>query len=428
MGICGRFPAELTFRSCCRKALVSKKYDESGTGVNVHNVAAIVSVGILLLVNACGGGNKDTSFTAANVQPVTVDPGPTRNVNLLFTTVTICTPGSALNCQSIDHVLVDTGSTGLRILSSLISPTPLLQQQTDAGGNPTVECGQFADGYTWGPVKVADVRISGELASSTPIQVIGDPAFSAVPASCSSIGPAENTAQALGANGVLGVGVFQQDCGVACAQTAIPGTYYICPSSGCQTAQASLSQQLQNPVGMFSRDNNGVIIALPSVPAIGAAGVSGSLIFGIGTQGNNVPGIAQIIQVDPNTGMFTTILNKFTYSNSFIDSGSNALYFANTNIPVCSSNSAFDCPVSTQTLSATNQGTGSAANTVNFNVANAQTLFAANPSFFAFGNLGGTNSDTTRFDWGLPFFFGRKVFVAIEGQNTPAGVGPYMAY
>ncbi len=397
-------------------------------GVTVRNVAATVSVGVLLLVNACGGGNKDTSFTAANAQPVTVGSGPTNNVNLLFTTVTICTPGSALNCRSIDHVLVDTGSTGLRILSSLISPTPLLQQQTDAGGNPIVECGQFADGYTWGPVKVADVRISGELASSTPVQVIGDPAFSAVPASCSSIGPAENTAQALGANGVLGVAVFQQDCGVACAQTAIPGTYYICPSSGCQTAQASLSQQLQNPVGMFSRDNNGVIIALPSVPAIGAAGVSGSLIFGIGTQGNNVLGVAQIIQVDPNTGTFTTILNTLTYGNSFIDSGSNALYFANANIPACGSKPVFDCPVSTQTFSAANQGTGGTPSTVNFDVANAETLFAANPSFFAFGNLAGTNSDPTRFDWGLPFFFGRRVFVAIEGQNTPAGLGPYMAY
>ena len=32
------------------------------------------------------------------------------------------------------------------------------------------------------------------------------------------------------------------------------------------------------------------------------------------------------------------------------------------------------------------------------------------------------------FDWGLPFFFGREVFVAIEGQETPSGPGPYYAY
>jgi len=396
----------------------------------VRGFAAVASFGILLLTTGCGGGGDTTPSTAPNVQAITVDSGPANNVNFLFTTVTICAPGSPANCQSIDHVLVDTGSTGLRIVSSLLSPSLSLRQQTDANGDPVAVCGQFADGYTWGPVKFADVKIAGEQAGSVPIQVIGDPAFSVIPASCSGIGPAENSVQTLGANGVLGISVFQQDCGIACAQSAIPGTYYICPSTGCQAAQASLTQQLQNPIGIFSRDNNGVIIALPSVPATGAVGVSGSMIFGIGTQGNNVLGNAQVIPVDPNTGTFTTLLNLLSYSNSFIDTGSNALFFADGNIASCTSSTAsgFDCPASTQSLSATNQGTSGAISIVVFQVANADSLFAANPAFAAFGNLAGTNSDATSFDWGLPFFFGRNVFTAIEGQNTPAGAGPYVAY
>lgn len=394
----------------------------------MRDIAAVASFGILLLTTGCGGGGNATLSTAPNVQAITVGPGPTNNVNLLFTTVTICAPGSTANCQSIDHVLVDTGSTGLRIMSSLLSPSLSLQQQTDANGNPVAECGQFADGYTWGPVKMADVKISGEQAASVPIQVIADPAFSAVPAGCSAIGPAKNSVQTLGANGLLGLGMFQQDCGIPCAQSAIPGTYYFCPSTGCQVTQAALTRQLQNPVGMFSRDNNGVIIALPSISVTGAFSVSGSMIFGIGTQGNNGLGNAQVIPVDPGTGTFTTILNVVSYSNSFIDSGSNALYFANRNIPTCVSNTAFDCPASTLNLSATIQGTGGAARMVNFLVANAETLFAANPSFFAFRNLAGTNSHAASFDWGLPFFFGRNVFTAIEGQNTPAGPGPFLAF
>jgi hypothetical protein len=40
--------------------------------------------------------------------------------------------------------------------------------------------------------------------------------------------------------------------------------------------------------------------------------------------------------------------------------------------------------------------------------------------------LGGTFSGG--FDWGLPFFFGRNVFVAIQGQSTPGGTAPYWAY
>jgi len=429
--ICGHFPDELTFRSCCRRALPLRKYDESGKGLGVRQFAGVASLAILLLTTGCGGGGSSGGTpTAINVQAITVDPGPTSNVNLLFTTVTICTPGSTSNCQTIDHVLVDTGSVGLRIISSLLSPALSLRQQTDASGNPVVECGQFADGFTWGPVKMADVKIAGEHAGSVPIQVIGDPAFSVVPASCSAIGSAEDTVQTLGANGLLGLGVFQQDCGIACAQNAIPGTYYICPSTLCQETQANLTQQLQNPVGMFSADNNGVIIELPSVPATGAASVSGSMIFGIGTRGNNGLGSAQIIPVDPNTGTFTTLLNASTYSNSSIDTGSNALFFADANIPACTSSTAsgFDCPAATQNLTASNRGTNGAVSTVSFQVANADMLFAANPNSFAFSNLAGQNPDATSFDWGLPFFFGRNVFTAIEGQSTPAGPGPYLAY
>jgi Protein of unknown function (DUF3443) len=44
----------------------------------------------------------------------------------------------------------------------------------------------------------------------------------------------------------------------------------------------------------------------------------------------------------------------------------------------------------------------------------------------AFNDLGGPNPGT--FDWGMPFFFGRNVFVAIDGRQTPAGPAPYWAY
>jgi len=61
---------------------------------------------------------------------------------------------------------------------------------------------------------------------------------------------------------------------------------------------------------------------------------------------------------------------------------------------------------------------------VTFNIAHAETLFDSGNT--AFNNLGGTFSGA--FDYGLPFFFGRNLYVAIENQNTPGGVGPYWAY
>ncbi|HZU45234.1 MAG TPA: DUF3443 family protein, partial [Terriglobales bacterium] len=65
--------------------------------------------------------------------------------------------------------------------------------------------------------------------------------------------------------------------------------------------------------------------------------------------------------------------------------------------------------------------------TVQFTVADANSLLLAGNT--AFNDLTGSNpGPPPTFDWGLSFFFGRTVFTAIEGQNTPAGPGPYFAY
>ena len=79
---------------------------------------------------------------------------------------------------------------------------------------------------------------------------------------------------AFGANGILGVGLFQQDCGLACttATQSIPAVYYDCPSSGCNPTYVTLAQQVPNPVTMFATDNNGVLIQLSAVPDGGSAG------------------------------------------------------------------------------------------------------------------------------------------------------------
>ena len=153
-------------------------------------ILGLAFLGTLVLNPECGTTPPSTNVIATptqNVQPITVNAGPANNyANGLFTSVTICVPASTVSCQTIDGVLVDTGSSGLRILSSVLTLT--LPQQT-ANGNPVVECNQFLDGYTWGPVQVADVGMAGERASAVPIQVIGAPGFSAIPDSCTSSGP-----------------------------------------------------------------------------------------------------------------------------------------------------------------------------------------------------------------------------------------------
>lgn len=397
----------------------------------LRNLLALVLLASLAQIQGCGGASEPDSgpTVSSNVQPISVAPGPVNNVNLATTSVILCAPGSNSNCQVIDNIVLDTGSTGLRILSSAISASLGLVQQVNSVGTAVVECAYFVDGYTWGPVKLADLRIADERANSLPIQVIGDPDFPNVPSRCSSSGPSKNSVQELRANGILGMGVFRQDCGSACAQPNDRGMYYVCTSSVCQQAPLALAQQVQNPVTKFPRDNNGVIIRLPSVPAAGAERVDGTLVFGIGTQSNNGLGTATVIGVDPANGNFTTRYNGNALSASFLDSGSNGLFFSDS-IAVCASASpapGFYCPASTINASAVIEGANGASVSVAFSVANAAALLTANPGFSAFSNLGAPFA-VHSFDWGLPFFYGRSVYTAIEGATTPAGAGPYVAF
>ncbi|MGB7281372.1 MAG: DUF3443 domain-containing protein [Candidatus Acidiferrum sp.] len=406
-----------------------------------HALASIVVAFTTVVMIGCSGsgttstGGGGGGGSTSNVQTMTINAGPAGGyVDGAFTSVTVCVPGSTTNCQTVDGILVDTGSSGLRMLSSALTITPT--QQKDSSGDAIGECVPFVDGFTWGAVQTVDMTIAGEEAKSLPIQVINSN-FSSIPNSCSSNGSPENDLADLGANGILGVGNFPEDCGGGCTENggANPGLYYACPGQTCTVTTESIADQVQNPVVLFATDNNGVVIKLEAVTGAEAS-VSGSLIFGIGTQSNNALGSATVYTVDPSDGNFSTTFKGVLYDDeSFLDTGSNGLYFLDSNttgMPTCNDLPFLYCPTTTQSFSATNQAYPSGATgSINFVVGNGDTL-TANQNDAAINGLGGPGSSTPSFpiafDWGLPFYFGRTVYTAIYGQNTPAGAGPYVAY
>ncbi len=392
--------------------------------------AMLAAIALSLLQAACGGGGGGNTAAPpvaggpTNLQALTVGSGPVNGVNMLYTSVVLCTPGDDASCRTIDHVLVDTGSVGLRLLASVV-PASLKLTQLKTGAAALVECTQFADGFSWGPVKAADVRLGGETLRSAAIQIIGDPAYSAIPADCSAAGAAENTVGTFGSNGVLGVGNFVDDCGDRCANNAASGVYYACTASGCSGTALPPAQQVQQPVSLMAKHNNGVVIRLPAVGASGAEGATGSLVFGIGTETNNGLGNARVYTVNPGNGTLPVSVNGITYAASIIDSGSNAIFFPST-IPTCSS--GFYCPASTRVVPALLQGFNGNNTAFDITVANADALFADHPTFTALPSLAGPAFGANIVDLGLPFFFGRNVYTAIEGRTTPGGLGPYIAF
>jgi hypothetical protein len=414
--------------------------------------------GIATISNASGFNGLATPLTAGTTNitassgnissdpiTLTIVQGPINNVlnvtvngslcsagsypNKPCVSVTICSPGTSI-CETIYDVLLDTGSTGLRIFKSLLPANLSLTQVTSNDSGSLVNCIQYADGSAdWGPVQIADVILGNEKAANVPIQIINS-TFGTTSRQIKSLcGTPDSSPATAGFNGILGVGLFTEDCGSKCASSSSNGRYYSCSGSTCNSTKAPLSDQIKNPVSLLPADNNGVIVQLPVIPTGGVTSADGILILGIDKQSNNSSSGVTMYHTDLTNGDLITVFNNNTYSDSFIDSGSNGLFLNASSmsaLTTCSSATYANwfCPSSTQSLSATTKGyEGSPSGTVYFQIGNASSLLSS--SYNVFIELGGPD---TSFDWGLPFFLGRSVYVGIENKTSSLGTGPYWAY
>jgi hypothetical protein len=443
---------------------------------------------VLAVCTGCGGGDSSVTTlsgggpgtgtagttvtldtpTGPNTTEVIVDSGPGSfslgTANVPFVTITVCAPNSSA-CVTIDHVFLDTGSYGLRVLKSSVDKLSLppitlpADHQFNTPAGTVVECYPFVLGGVWGPLAKADVHIAGETATAIPIQVINDTAAATLiaPSDCLAAagGSLFSSAASLQANGILGIGMIPYDCGLTCTSplnyAGFHVQYYVCPDSvtaNCQPAAIPIDQQAQNPVAHFvpddhnpQPDNNGTIISLPVLPTLGAGVAKGRLVFGIGTRANNQisPSVKMLmVDVDPSSPSYLflkTTLGSTNFPDSYIDSGSNAYFFNDASIPKnCRSSGGsttadgWYCPAGTTPVTRNATLIDSLGNTAPaaFSIANADLLFSGSST--AFSNLGGSISQAPQtFVWGLSFFFGRSVYTSIWGQALSPN-GPWNAF
>jgi hypothetical protein len=179
-----------------------------------------------------------------------------------------------------------------------------------------------------------------------------------------------------------------------------------------------------------------------------SSAVTGTMIFGIGTQSNNAIGSATKYNADPNSepGIVETTWNDTVYTSVF-DTGSSAYYFDNTSNPtiaLCGTTAPLNqlyCPGgasatansagTTLNLSATLQdysGDATPTQSVAFIITNPLANYSN--STIAADNIGGTVV-FDYFIWGMPYFYGHKIYFGIAditATNPPNLVsGPYYA-
>ncbi|VWD52656.1 PF11925 family protein [Burkholderia lata] len=402
--------------------------------LGVLGLAAATAV----LVTACGGGdggggsssgnngnngNGGSDGNSGNTAVITVSSGVANVINIPTISLKVCAPGTS-NCQVVNNVLVDTASYGLRLVGSAVSGVLGSLPQVTSGGAPVAECGKFVSSYTWGSVRTVDLSIGSEQASSLPVQIIGDLGTTNVPSSCTNGGASANSASALGANGILGIGPAPVDCGTTCAtSTSTNNNYYACPNgdnASCAVALVPVAQQVANPVHRFA-DSSGVSVTMSSISNNGQPSATGTLTFGL-------PDLTgKTVMTSTTTGDVSATFQGRNVT-AFFDTGSNAYFFNDTTgtLPACSKNTQFYCPSSTITSTATLTGQNGVSGTVSMPAVNADSLFS-NSSTFAFNDIAGPFGSSSWLDIGMPHFYNKTIYFGMD-KTASGGAAPFVAF
>ena len=385
-------------------------------------LAAVGLVTLAFLLAGMSGADQANSLRpAGNVVPLTVRT-PHSGFNRLVVGITVCEPGTT-RCATIDDVMVDTGSTGLRLEASAVPAWLHLPARLGPGERPLAECLRFLHDNAWGQLFRADLRIGDMTVAGLPLQIISDDQR-AQPAACprSDVRPTSN--------GTLGIGPHLTDCPGSCEQSATAPVYFVDRVGVWEPIRGGLDRayRLPNPVSLLPEHNNGVVFELPVPPDDGAAEVTGTLTFGVGTSMNNRPGRAHMVPLDA-TGHFTTMFHGRSYPGSYIDSGTESYILDGDQLPRCPGMAWALCATPELRLEAVMVGQADAPVPVSVKVGDfAATLargFGASDAMAVVADQG-----STAFVWGAPFFLGKTVTLVLDGSKVPGvggAAGPFYA-
>lgn len=393
--------------------------------INKKKIIYILTSGILAIsLFGCnsGGGSGSGGGDPMQSMNIKVTPnltGVCSNVNSPCVSVTICDNNNQ-NCSTVDNVLLDTGSYGLRIFSSLLNQNTInALNPIKNNNNPIGECVSYGDGsQNWGQVVSANIQLSSSaIASNVPMQLINS-SWNTPPSSCSN---ATTSPSDFLYNGVLGVGVYVQD----------GGQYYICNGSNCNTSYSMpTNQQVANPIAFLPSNNNGITISFPNISNSGDNNVTGVLNFGVNTNTQNTVTTNNVYQANLSQGLplFSSTYNGNSYY-AFLDTGTNTLSLTNPNVTQCGSPyTGFLCPSSQTTLNLSNLNSQNQPIPTTINIAN--TISLLNTGNSVFNNIGTSLSfsGANIIDYGLPYFFGKNVQIVFNGANSNLGNGPFWAW
>jgi hypothetical protein len=281
-----------------------------------------VLVPLAATLGAAGAHAAAAPQLADNIVPIEVRQVTPTQYNKLFVDVTVC--NAARQCRTVPDVLVDTGSTGLRLLRGALDGLDLAPVK-DPRGRALSNWSSFGSGDLWGTMHFAQVRV-GAIATTRaiPVEVYDLPGRrDKLPDGYANVDARREIARM--GNGILGISPHRHHARgyyVKGDKAGAPG------ASRWVEVRVDAARQLTNPIAYFPAPyDNGSVISLPEVDwTSGANRVQGWLGLGIGAATEALfPHGARVVSHDlDDDGLFPAAIGTRRF-DVLVDSGTNAL-------------------------------------------------------------------------------------------------------
>ncbi len=386
------------------------------------------AVCVLPLVAALSAGAAHAAAEAPladNIIAVEVRGDRPDHRNTPLVDVTVCNTRG--KCKTVPNVMVDTGTTGLRLFRGAVADLDL-EPVKDRSGNPITNWGSASYSELWGPLHRAKVRL-GKVTTETaiPVQLFDLPKDGeALPQGYARVDNRKATSFRF--NGVLGIGPQRHHA--AGYLVGVSDSWYSRAPSRWVAQKVDRSQQLANPIAHFPAPyNNGSVITLPEVDLnSGAARVRGWLGLGIGepTDGLFASGQRVLSHEFNDKLRFPAMLGERQVELTARTSASGLLLdLAHLGIPKHASDAGvYDAKVPTTIKLAVPHGGAYVSLARPLYVGSTVDHVAAHPRH---GALPMIVAEPVRSDGpqvlGLPFYYGRTVATGLAGTVNPFAQG-----
>ena len=143
---------------------------------NKHvNQSSLLLMFLSVVIASCSSGSSNNTSSTPNQVPISIGSGLNGDgINTMYISLTMCSNSSGTNCQTVDNIILDTGSFGVKINKSALPESFVLSlpRVTTNAGNEVYACNTFGSGYVLADEHYAALNLAGTMTNDVVVQII----------------------------------------------------------------------------------------------------------------------------------------------------------------------------------------------------------------------------------------------------------------